>query len=135
MTVSPTARLFPTRCVDAKLVDFSGVDGGFLLWPRPQLVEVSERAAPLCLAGLEDFEFVNNATAADGLLSRAIRRCEFGRKLRLLPCSVNAANQPVLFCTLRADGLLIFPNTTTRGGGGACLSSLALSCTGTSPSE
>ena len=26
--------------VDAAPVDFSGVDGGFLLWPRPQLVEV-----------------------------------------------------------------------------------------------
>ena len=35
-----TSRLFPDRRIDAKSVDFSGVDAGFPLWPRPQLVEV-----------------------------------------------------------------------------------------------
>eukprot|EP01047_Picozoa_sp_COSAG01_P059616 COSAG01_NODE_7183_length_3315_cov_13.824316_2_plen_483_part_00 len=109
------SRLFPDRRIDAKPIDFSGVEGGFLLWPRPQLVEVSAKAKALRVAGRDAFRFSTDVSSGDDtILGRALRRYTS----------------------------IIFPTTTTTtssssGGGGngssssgGCLRSLVVRCTG-----
>ncbi len=94
-------RILSTRCVDAKAVDFSGVSGGFLLWPRPQLVEVGKAAMSVCVAGRETFTFDTSGIGSVKLITRATSR--YGTLL---------------------------PNTTSGPIQSGCLKSLVLQCTG-----
>jgi hypothetical protein len=103
-----TSRRFPGRCVDASPVDFSGVDGGFLLWPRPQLVEVSDNATSLCVSPHLAFTGVPT-TGGAGILRRAVARYT----------------------------AMILPNAsalTEAASDDRCLSALALRCTGATAS-
>ena len=103
-----TSRLFPARCVDATPVDFSGVVGGFLLWPRPQLVEVFDNATSLCVS--RQLTFIGVPTVRGAILQRAVARYSH----------------------------LILPNSTAEGAISAaadeCLSAVVLRCTGPAPS-
>ena len=102
-----TSRLFPARCVDATPVDFSGVNGGFLLWPRPQLVQVSENATPLCVS--RQLKFTSVPAVGGGIIRRAVAR----------------------YATL-----ILGPNSSatdsdaTAAAAAECLGSLVLRCTG-----
>ena len=47
-----TSRLFPDRCVDGNPIDLSGVEGGYLLWPKPQYVNLGYNSTALQVRGV-----------------------------------------------------------------------------------
>ena len=65
-----TSRLFPDRCVDGNPRDLSGVEGGYLLWPKPQYVNLGYDSTALQVRGVT-FELSNISST---LIWRAVAR-------------------------------------------------------------
>ena len=69
---SVRSRAFASQCITAEPHDFTGVEGGYQLWPKPQYVHVEQGASALRLAHGSTFRFP--FTFKSRLIQRATER-------------------------------------------------------------
>jgi len=68
------SRRFPSRSVNGSYIDPTGVAGGYLLWPKPQRVELPGAGAVELALMPHTFHFVAGAGGGASLLARAFAR-------------------------------------------------------------